>query len=209
MGKLVDYVAMPLFLPCIGLWYLMAYLLAILGTMLIFPGVLLAQRLYWCCPFIPYIWKGYGPFGNYLRVAFEASYCINVLKRLLTLPLRKKLPDFYIVGFPVTPLNIRLLKFNLFRKPGRPAWRRNSSGIPRSTPFLDCPGTRHSLRSLISSMASLDGIRHHLKRCIVLSSRRCFVDGGLKWCCVNEDGCALMLVQFRHVCRLWLRELHR
>eukprot|EP00210_Caulerpa_lentillifera_P001312 g1262.t1 len=68
--------------------------------MLIVPSVLLAKRLYWCCPFIPYIWKTNGVLGKYMRIAFEASYCINVLKRLYTLPLRQKLPDFYIVGFP-------------------------------------------------------------------------------------------------------------
>jgi hypothetical protein len=91
---------MPLLLPFIGLWYALSYVLAILGTMLIIPSLLCAKKLYWCCPFIPYIWKTTGVLGNYLRIAFEASYCINVLKRLFTLPFRRKLPDFYIVGFP-------------------------------------------------------------------------------------------------------------
>jgi hypothetical protein len=35
-----------------------------------------------------------------MRLGFEGAYCINVVTRLLTLPLRTALPDFYIVGFP-------------------------------------------------------------------------------------------------------------
>lgn len=31
----------------------------------------------------------------------QAAYCINLLTRLATLPLRRRLPDFYILGFPV------------------------------------------------------------------------------------------------------------
>lgn len=37
-----------------------------------------------------------------MRLGFEASYCINTLTRLLTLPMRRQLPAFYIVGFPVS-----------------------------------------------------------------------------------------------------------
>ena len=126
MGKLFDYLGMPLLAPFLGLWYLLAYLLAIMGTMLIVPSVMLAQRLYWCCPFIPYIWKSHGRLGNYLRVAFEASYCINVLKRIFTLPLRRKLPDFYIVGFPVAKfllLGWVQRDVVVLRKRGRLVWR--------------------------------------------------------------------------------------
>lgn len=58
-----------------------------------------------CCPFIPHIWQAQGPVkGNCLRLAFETTYSINVLRRLLTLPIRSHLPDFYIVGFPVSSL---------------------------------------------------------------------------------------------------------
>ena len=124
MGKAFDYLGMPFLVPFIAVWYVMAYVLAVLGTMLILPSVLLAQRLYWCCPFIPYIWKNYGPLGNYLRVSFEASYCINVLKRFFTLPLRRKLPDFYIVGFPVRDFCLLYQKSAvLCRKRERPVWR--------------------------------------------------------------------------------------
>jgi hypothetical protein len=41
--------------------------------------VLLAQRLYWACPFIPYIWAAMPLSQRWvLRIGFEASYCINV-----------------------------------------------------------------------------------------------------------------------------------
>ena len=62
------------------------------------------QRLYWACPFIPHIWGRMGPVGGWVaRIGFEASYSINMWTRLLTLPLRPHLPDFYILGFPVRP----------------------------------------------------------------------------------------------------------
>ncbi len=60
------------------------------------------QRLYWACPFIPHIWARLGPVaGTAARLGFEASHCINILTRLLTLPLRPHLPAFYVLGFPV------------------------------------------------------------------------------------------------------------
>jgi len=35
-----------------------------------------------------------------MRLGFEATYCMNVVRRFLTLPLRRQLPCFYIIGFP-------------------------------------------------------------------------------------------------------------
>ncbi len=56
-----------------------------------------------CCPFIPHIWEAQTWFkGQCMRVGFESTYTINVLRRMLTLPIRPHLPDFYIVGFPVS-----------------------------------------------------------------------------------------------------------
>ena len=56
-----------------------------------------------CCPFIPHIWEAQTWFkGQCIRVGFESTYTINVLRRMLTLPIRPHLPDFYIVGFPVS-----------------------------------------------------------------------------------------------------------
>lgn len=61
------------------------------------------RRLYWACPFIPAIFRAQGLLaGTLARLGFEGAYCINVVTRLLTLPLRTSLPDFYIIGFPVS-----------------------------------------------------------------------------------------------------------
>lgn len=130
-----------LMLPLVLLYLFLAYLLAVVLTVLVIPRLLLVQKLYWyarcslvvvllcsstvhkmqsvgppcaaptgddacrCCPFIPHIWRAQGSLkGSCLRLAFEATYTVNVLRRLLTLPIRPHLPDFYIVGFPVSSL---------------------------------------------------------------------------------------------------------
>jgi hypothetical protein len=47
------------------------------------------------------LYKQRGPVsGGLLRIGFEFNYCVNVVRRFLTLPLRPHLPEFYIVGFP-------------------------------------------------------------------------------------------------------------
>eukprot|EP00879_Flechtneria_rotunda_P005806 GHRR01006110.1.p1 GENE.GHRR01006110.1~~GHRR01006110.1.p1 ORF type:complete len:432 (+),score=93.29 GHRR01006110.1:312-1607(+) len=105
--KLVNYLLIPCLLPIIGLYLLLALLLAVAVTFTITPSYLLARQLYWACPFIPYIWKSdnirdrVGVVGSWLlRVQFEGAHCITVLARLFSLPLRPHLPDFYILGFP-------------------------------------------------------------------------------------------------------------
>lgn len=35
-----------------------------------------------------------------MRIGFESTYCMNIYRRFLTKPLRKSLPDVYILGFP-------------------------------------------------------------------------------------------------------------
>lgn len=97
---LVDYILMPLALPVFGLWYALAFLCGWLASFAILPSYILAQRLYWAIPFIPHIWKKMGAPGLAVRLGFEGSYCINVITRFLTLPLRRDLPSFYIVGLP-------------------------------------------------------------------------------------------------------------
>lgn len=37
-----------------------------------------------------------------LRLQFEGAHCVTVVGRLLTLPIRPHLPDFYIAGLPVS-----------------------------------------------------------------------------------------------------------
>lgn len=102
-ASILDYTIIPLILPFVGLWWLVAFIAGWLATFAIIPSALLAQRLYWACPFIPHIWGQFGPVRGFLvRIGFEASYCINVTTRFLTLPLRRQLPAFHIVGFPVS-----------------------------------------------------------------------------------------------------------
>jgi len=35
------------------------------------------------------------------RLQFEGAHCVTVIGRVVTLPIRPHLPDFYIAGFPV------------------------------------------------------------------------------------------------------------
>lgn len=105
--KLVNYLIIPLALPLLAAWWLLALLLAAAATFSIWPSLLLAQRLYWACPFIPHIFNSmrgkYGLLGSWLvRLQFEGAHCMTVLARLFSAPLRPHLPHFYILGFPVS-----------------------------------------------------------------------------------------------------------
>jgi hypothetical protein len=104
--KLLNYCTIPLALPLLAAWWLLALLLAVAATFSIWPSLLLARRLYWACPFIPCIWDKLGRDQGWvaswlLRLQFEGAHCMTVLGRLLSLPLRPHLPHFYILGFPV------------------------------------------------------------------------------------------------------------
>ena len=101
MGKLYDYTAFPLLLPFILLWLAAARVLSMLAPLLIFPTILLNRRLNAACPFIPHIFRQRGwLMGGLMRLGFETTYCMNVARRFLTIPLRRHTPDLYIVGFP-------------------------------------------------------------------------------------------------------------
>jgi hypothetical protein len=104
----VSYIIIPLVTPVLLLYCTLALLVSLLVPWTILPSLFLARRLYWACPFIPYIWdnpavKGrFGRLGAALfKIQFEGAHCVTVVSRLLTLPLRRHLPDFYIAGFPV------------------------------------------------------------------------------------------------------------
>ena len=104
-----NYVLIPLALPFLLLYFVGAFCLAFLATWTILPSLFLAKRLYWACPFIPHIFQSdhirgrFGWLGSWLfRLQFEGAHCMTVLSRLLTLPMRPHLPDFYIAGFPVS-----------------------------------------------------------------------------------------------------------
>jgi hypothetical protein len=105
--KFINYCIIPLALPLMAAWWLLALLLAAAATFSIWPSLLLARRLYWACPFIPCIFakvqREHGWLAGWLlRLQFEGAHCMTVLGRLLSLPLRPHLPDFYILGFPVS-----------------------------------------------------------------------------------------------------------
>lgn len=92
----------PVVLPLLGIYYVAAFLFAWLLTVLLWPIPYdLSRRLYFACPFLPYIWQKIGTHRGYIaRIGFEGSYSINLLTRFFTLPLRRNVPDFYILGFP-------------------------------------------------------------------------------------------------------------
>ncbi|DBB06697.1 TPA: hypothetical protein ACH3X1_012200 [Trebouxia sp. C0004] len=91
----------PLVVVLLLVYLVLAYVLSVLLTLLYIPRLFAVQKLYWCCPFIPQIWEAQTWFKRQcMRVGFESTYTINVLRRILTLPIRPHLPDFYIVGFP-------------------------------------------------------------------------------------------------------------
>lgn len=105
----VNYVLIPLALPLLALYWLVALLLGVAASWMVWPSLLLAQRLYWACPFIPFIWRSpavhskFGVVGSWLlRLQFEGAHCATVVSRLLTLPMRPHLPSFYLLGFPVS-----------------------------------------------------------------------------------------------------------
>lgn len=52
-----DYVLMPLALPLLAAYWAAALAAALAAAFLIWPSLLLAQRLYWACPFIPRIFE--------------------------------------------------------------------------------------------------------------------------------------------------------
>ncbi|GLC48240.1 hypothetical protein PLESTB_000074200 [Pleodorina starrii] len=93
--------ALTLAMPLMMMYCMAAFAVAWMSTFTVVPSYILAQRLYWTCPFIPHIWRRLGPLAGFAaRIGFESSHCINILTRLLTLPLRPHLPSFYILGFP-------------------------------------------------------------------------------------------------------------
>lgn len=96
----IDFVAIPLLLPFLCAWIILARLISFLAPFTIIPSIILAHKLYWAVPLAPAIWRGRRFRGGFQRLGFEATYCMNVVRRFLTLPLRPYTPDVYILGFP-------------------------------------------------------------------------------------------------------------
>lgn len=102
MGRLFDYTVFPLLLPFILLWLAAARVLSMAVPVLLYPlHLVLNRRLREALPFLPHLWRHEGwLLGGLLRLGFEASHTMNVARRFLTLPLRRRTPDFLVVGFP-------------------------------------------------------------------------------------------------------------
>ena len=96
----VDFLLIPVLLPVLVVWLLLARIISLLAPFTIFPSLLLARQLYWAVPLAPAIWRGRRFRGGFKRLGFEATYCMNVVRRFLTLPLRPYTPHVYILGFP-------------------------------------------------------------------------------------------------------------
>lgn len=97
----VDYVTMPLSMPILLLWLLVARVISLLLPLLVVPSLLTARTLYWAVPIARTAWKIKPGFKGFIqRMGFEATYCMNITRRFLTLPLRRRVPDVFILGFP-------------------------------------------------------------------------------------------------------------
>lgn len=75
-------------LPLLGIWLLVARILSML-TPLLAPWLsyLLAQRLYYATPFAVYALRsGGGAKAILTRLGFEASYCMNGERRMVSEP---------------------------------------------------------------------------------------------------------------------------
>lgn len=92
-----DYIGFPLLLPFICIWLLFARIISLVSPLTVIPSLILSKRLYWAVPLGPHVWRERGTLA---RIGFEATYCMNVVRRFLTLPLRRYTPHTYIIGFP-------------------------------------------------------------------------------------------------------------
>ena len=99
-SAVVDFFVIPAVLPFILVWLLAAQFLALLAPFTIIPTWILSRRLYWAVPFAPHVWKGRGARGALLRLGFEVTYSMNVVRRFLTLPLRRATPSLFVLGMP-------------------------------------------------------------------------------------------------------------
>lgn len=89
-------------LPLLLVWLLAARLISMVIPLLIVPSLITAKTFYWCMPMAKALFSHQDSAvkGFLMRIGFEGTYCMSVWRRWLTLPLRRSLPDFYILGFP-------------------------------------------------------------------------------------------------------------
>lgn len=98
---LIDYVVMPVCMPFLILWLLIARAVSLIVGLLVLPPYMTSKSLYWAVPIARTAWEIKPKFSGLLqRLGFESAYCMNITRRFLTLPLRRNVPDVYILGFP-------------------------------------------------------------------------------------------------------------
>lgn len=90
--------------PVLIVYVTVTYILAAIFAVPLLVSGLAVRRLNWALPFVPALWGQNGPLvgRHVMALIFRYCYCWNLVRRLLTLPLRPHLPAFYIVGFPVS-----------------------------------------------------------------------------------------------------------
>ena len=97
--SVVDHTLFPLVaLPVCCVYLVVARVLSMLVPFLILPTYLIARPFYWAVPLARAAFDSQHPF--YIRWGFETAYAMNIIRRFLTLPLRRSVPDVYILGFP-------------------------------------------------------------------------------------------------------------
>lgn len=96
----IDYVVMPLCLPFLVLWIGVSRIVGFVMPFLVVPSLLMVRSMYWAVPLARTAWKKKGISGFFQKIGFEATYCMNITRRFLTLPIRRSVPEVYILGFP-------------------------------------------------------------------------------------------------------------
>ena len=96
---IVDYVIFPLVvLPFCSIWLLLARIVSFISPFLVVPAYFICRPFYWAVPLARAAFDTQQPV--WVRLGFEGTYTMNIVRRFMTLPLRRKVPDVYILGFP-------------------------------------------------------------------------------------------------------------
>ena len=97
----INYIVMPVCMPFLVLWLFLARVISFITGLLVLPPYMTSKSLYWAVPIARSAWEIKPKFTGLLqRLGFESVYCMNITRRFLTLPLRRNVPDVYILGFP-------------------------------------------------------------------------------------------------------------
>jgi hypothetical protein len=78
---MINHLKTAFVVPLVCLWVFLSYIVGAVAALLVVPSVFFAKRLYWACPFIPFVWRYNGWLrGTLMRLGFEATYCMNVAR---------------------------------------------------------------------------------------------------------------------------------